>query len=636
MPRPLVWWKCAFWLLLGGAVGAAVPPLLPEPGPGTAVRIDEVDLLTHVLKPSSGQPSNVTIYPPVKDVRLVTFTRSLPTKPGGSLQSTSAFLYERTPFVTAEKLSARLDTASTLQRRLQQYANIYARGGRIQGIDEDKVNAELASASAAVTTLNDALARLRAIPSRQWAKVEDVLALGQIPYTAPWWIVPANQYLLSILAGLVVIGTPGCLFLSRQSEKEAALAALAQVEVPPTASTASRAPTPEELARVAELDALLEQKLSQAQSSPSSDPATPAESTATQTASPKPVMTLSAGPLEPLAPEPVRDDKQYAGEFYPTERPGRPPNSASNPGFSLPELLVVIGILGLLLALLLPTLTRARLSADTLQCAANLRTIGQAMTLYIQSHNNTYPPSYLYIGHTINNGIQKPDYGNEGYEHWSWWLMQTQKLPDKVFTCPAMTNGGMPSANDPSLNQDPSIQTGVIDHQVKYLAFAMNEALVPRNKLVIGFQNAKRIYRTVKPTEVRDSFRTILATEMSNDMHIVSYGTSGNRWIGSHRPLHGYVGLDGNLDVFEIPPGTGIRQVTRADLDPDPNSANSTSTRLDVVGRNHGRKSGYPDRRLSNFLYLDNHVESKSVYDTLEPFEWGARFYSLLPSDDQR
>src|SRR5688572_15903400 len=66
-------------------------------------------------------------------------------------------------------------------------------------------------------------------------------------------------------------------------------------------------------------------------------------------------------------------------------------DEAPRRGFTLVELLVVIGIIAVLVGILLPTLSRARESARRTACLSNLRQLGQGFAMYANNYKEYVP-----------------------------------------------------------------------------------------------------------------------------------------------------------------------------------------------------------------------------------------------------
>src|SRR4051794_16157126 len=66
-------------------------------------------------------------------------------------------------------------------------------------------------------------------------------------------------------------------------------------------------------------------------------------------------------------------------------------NAKAAGGFSLVELLVVIGIIAILLGVFLPALSAARARANELQCLSNLRNLWTAAAIHVNEHGGYLP-----------------------------------------------------------------------------------------------------------------------------------------------------------------------------------------------------------------------------------------------------
>ena len=123
-------------------------------------------------------------------------------------------------------------------------------------------------------------------------------------------------------------------------------------------------------------------------------------------------------------------------------------------GFTLVELLVVIGIIAVLIAILMPALTRARIAANTVVCQSNLRQIGMWGFAYANDWNGVLPQnggyqasgysSHVYWQLSTTDWITK--YVGYATGHWSWATPQMQAADYQSvqpnLTCPAAAQLG--------------------------------------------------------------------------------------------------------------------------------------------------------------------------------------------------
>src|SRR5262245_28641350 len=107
--------------------------------------------------------------------------------------------------------------------------------------------------------------------------------------------------------------------------------------------------------------------------------------------------------------------------------------------FTLVELLVVIGIIALLIAILVPTLAKARESARRTECLSNIRQVGIAFRVYAQDYRDQVPLGYR----TGNKQFNSMVYSGGAVRRlvlFGWLYPAGLMKSPKIYFCPSENN----------------------------------------------------------------------------------------------------------------------------------------------------------------------------------------------------
>jgi len=250
---------------------------------------------------------------------------------------------------------------------------------------------------------------------------------------------------------------------------------------------------------------------------------------------------------------------------------------AIRPGFTLVELLVVIGIIALLISILLPSLNRARETANRVKCASNLKQIGQAILLYSNENRNAYPRSKFLTGatavptwgspYTTNVNVatttcdpfgtsttaQVYGSGNNDVTAALFLLLRTQDLVPEVFVCPSSNQekfdyggSGASAASFTNWPGTASVQTNLsYSYQNPYPSTAATSAGFKLNNSITA-EFAVMSDKNPGYTATTDNVNAVFSTSSSRDTR---QGNSNNHDKDGQNVLYG----DGHVEFMQNP-----------------------------------------------------------------------------------
>jgi prepilin-type N-terminal cleavage/methylation domain-containing protein/prepilin-type processing-associated H-X9-DG protein len=109
----------------------------------------------------------------------------------------------------------------------------------------------------------------------------------------------------------------------------------------------------------------------------------------------------------------------------------------SRPAFTLIELIVVIGIIALLIALVLPLLSKVRRQAQQVSCLSNLRQMGTALIVYGHQNRGSFPAP----GNRIREQVEDWVYWQPGRDETEGRIFRYLGGDLRVLKCPSDATG---------------------------------------------------------------------------------------------------------------------------------------------------------------------------------------------------
>jgi len=289
------------------------------------------------------------------------------------------------------------------------------------------------------------------------------------------------------------------------------------------------------------------------------------------------------------------------------------------PGFTLIELLVVIAIIAILAAILFPVFAQAREKARAISCMSNAKQMGNAINMYKQDFDETFPQAYWYVN---NNSSAN------GYVQWSG-ATQPYIKNWNMFTCPSDRLRGLAPTNFVGNNlgfgvpAGQTAQVAIQDLQAPRLSYTANAAVMPRKR------RAADPATVVNDGSVDQPASVILIAEMT-DIPACINDTSAASGVAykTHRSTNAVVRAGGGTFTGETEAlGTPLEAITAV-------RARQVLAQCPTVSANGLPHIAYisPNRHTNgaNYVYCDGHAKWATLEATLDPnnFQWGKAMYS--------